>query len=294
MAAPPRVTRALAVRLLRRIEDELYPAAQAAGHPPGPTLRFADGMTRVEAAAFRQWAMAIPALRRAMVDRGGWRDEAQAVLRLTTYFEAEHPQTAAGEPEPWTEPLSPAMRTFALRDRHDLPADELLPEELETLLEYASVRNDPGDAEGPRAATVRAEVDQIIAAAERALAAAPAPSQEQGESEMQAKAPMDPQLLAAELEGLGPWQKAAYFEEKFGAPTVEKPPAPASVIAPPVMIAAPHPASAKQARAPVDPATLRAELKGLSPADRRAALDARFGSGVVERSAPTESPPPTG
>jgi hypothetical protein len=289
MAAPPPITRALAVRLIRRIEDELYPAAAAAGHPAGPPFRYGDGMTRAEAGAFRQWTMNIPELRRAMLDRGGWQDEAQAITRLVTYFEAEHPQAATGEPSAWTEPLSPAMRGFAMRGRHELPAGELLPQELEAMLEYARVRHEPADQDIATGERLRLEADELVAAAEKALETARAAPSEEGQ-DVEGKGPIDPKVLAAEIRGLGAWQKAAYFAEKFGPPEAQKAAAPESVIAPTVKLAAPPAAAQSNPARPavVDPAALRAELKGMTGAQRRATLDARFGSGII--GTPAEGP----
>lgn len=174
MAPPPKVTRALVARLIRRWDDDIRPEAAKRGHDL-PSPEFGDGMTRATAREMRMAAQRIPEIRRALLDRGGLQNEAQAFLRVLTYFESAHPQTAAGAPAPWpaSETLSPTMAAFARRDTNALDPAAMLPGELEAMTVYAQARNDPADFEGAAGEQVRAEVEQLIGAAEKAAETTP-------------------------------------------------------------------------------------------------------------------------
>lgn len=280
------MTRAAVVRLIRRWDDDVRPAAAAAGHQL-PSPEYGDGMTRATARAMRQQALRIPEMRAALRA-----PEGQAFLRMVSYFEGEHPQTAAGSPAPWpgSETLSPTMTAFALRQTNAIDPAALLPHEVESLVHYARVRDDPSDFAGERAAAVRSEVDGLIAAAEAAAETAPMFAEPPAASAAGAQQeitrampdghkltlPIHPRVLREELEGLSAIQRNLRLKELFGEPVVGTPPAPESALRPPVpMPPRPKPAAAGP-QPTMAPARLRESLKGLTGADRAAKLAELF------------------
>ncbi|MGC2525033.1 MAG: hypothetical protein WA417_20730 [Stellaceae bacterium] len=300
MAQPLEPNATLAIRLIRMIEAELYPAAVKEGLAAGPAFKYGAVMTRGEARAFRQWAMSRRETRAALLDPA-WQDIAQTVLRLTTHFEADHPQTAEGEPRMWPEPVSPAMRAFALRERNDLPTAELLPHEVEGIVNYARLR-DPAHFDGEAGERVRGEVEQLIEAAENAPLfndnAMPAPSaaQEAAMTENPERAAAiekrdallaDPQFQARyhsphlnvrrrAIEEITPLYVA--IARKTGQEAAGGTAPRESVIAPTVSADMFKTTAAASSTAPHDPAALRAALKGLNSAQRAAKLTELFGA----------------
>jgi hypothetical protein len=300
MAQPLKLTRAAVIRLLRRWDDDVRPAAAAAGHQL-PSPEYGDGMTRATARAMRQQALKIPQMRAALLS-----PEGQAFLRMAAYFEAEHPQTATGSPAPWPKSatLSPAMTAFALRQTNAIDPAALLSHEVESLVHYAQARNDPSDFEGERAATVRGEVDRLVAAAEAAAESAPMFAEPPpGQSQQQAAAPPDtpqqqrdttamldsnpggarpapihPRVLREDLDGLSAIQRRLRLKELFGEPLVETGPAPESALRPTVTAEQIKPTPAARApKPPMAPARLRETLAGLTGGARAAKLTEIFG-----------------
>jgi hypothetical protein len=114
MVAPVKITRALSLMLIRDLPRYIS-MAEAAGIPaPTLSLQYHDGLTRADAVALQQWGGRIPAVRAALADLS--HPDHAAVLAfagLTQHFSAVHPQTDAGEPAAWNEPLSVGMRVVS-------------------------------------------------------------------------------------------------------------------------------------------------------------------------------------
>jgi hypothetical protein len=276
-------------------------------------VQVGDALTRAEARAIRNWAMALPGIGRALYERRDpLRDELQAGLRLLTYFEGEHEQTADGQPVPWDEPLSPTMAAFARGESNAIDVDQLLPNETMALLEYAKVFT------GGDPAQIDAEVNQLADAGERALQAAREAPDNQSDTQgtdmpdasdsaqeppqslagevRRGAAAMDPQRLRAELAGLSAPQRAAYLQAIFGDGIVEQKPRPESAISPTVTLPPkPAPAAVGTKRTgPVPPSELKRAMAGMSATQRRAYLAEQFGTGYTRRPTPDDSgePPP--
>ena len=180
MATPRKITRAFAVLLMRDIEAGIR-AAVAAGHPPPPVeLKYVDGLSRAGAIALTRWAAGIPEIAKAAANRSHPQYDLIAAMRdVVNHFAVDHPARPDGSPEPWHEPISEPLLSFALGYRSSIDASELSPGEARTLIDYAVTRDDLAaarlDKAHPQHQAVSAEISALF---ERAAqhAAAPAPS----------------------------------------------------------------------------------------------------------------------
>lgn len=173
-----KMSRPLAALLLRDVEAGIR-AAAAAGYPAAPELRHLDGLSRAEAAALMQWARGVPEIAAALRDRRHPQHrEIAAMKHMIDYFAADHPAREDGSPEPWAEPISEPLLSYAAGYRDSLGADEMSPAEAAALLDYSLARGDLAAARIDRRHPLHEAVKTEIAAlAERAaMPAEPAPA----------------------------------------------------------------------------------------------------------------------
>jgi hypothetical protein len=119
--------------------------------------------------------MKVPTLRAALTSTAHPDHAAvQGYLALANHFAVNHPQKPDGAPADWTEPLSPAMRSFILGERPAIAATDLSPTEAQAFLSYTETRGDlmaaHRDKGAPGHATI---VDEYVALHARAAATAP-------------------------------------------------------------------------------------------------------------------------
>jgi hypothetical protein len=175
---PAKINRALATLLVRDIEVGIH-AAIAAGHPAPPfELKYLDGLSRVEASALTEWAAGIPEIGRALRDRRHPQHaEITAMRDLVTHFSTAHPLRADGSPEPWAEPISEPLLSFAMGWRSSIEPAELSPTEAGAMLAYSTIRGDLAaarlDGKHPHHAAVQAEIEALAARAAEVRAPAP-------------------------------------------------------------------------------------------------------------------------
>jgi hypothetical protein len=165
-------------------------AAIAAGHPAPPfELKYLDGLSRAEAAALTECAAGIPEIGRALCDRRHPQHaEITAMRDLVTHFSTAHPARADGSPEPWAEPISEPLLSFAMGWRTSIDPAELSPAEAGAMLAYSAVRGNLAaarlDGKHPQHAAVQAEIEALAARAAEVRAPAPEGSAGQtGESQ---------------------------------------------------------------------------------------------------------------
>jgi hypothetical protein len=176
---PIKINRAMSTLLVRDIEAGIR-AAVAAGHPPPPVeLRHLDGLSRAESAALTRWASGIPEIGRALRDRRHPQHAEIAAMRdLVQHFSTEHPARADGSPEPWNEPISEPLLSYAMGDRSSIDAGELTPAEAGAMLNYSTIRGDLTaarlDGKHPQHGAVQAEIEALAARASEARAPSPA------------------------------------------------------------------------------------------------------------------------
>ena len=114
------------------------------------------------------------------------------------HFSFAHPQTPTG-PQPWAEPISPALAAFATGIRPTFDLAELHPNEADALRGYAALRSDLSAALADDAHPAGEAVRAAFAAADARAAAAPAPTPATDQAD-QAAAAAAPGIAAAKAE----------------------------------------------------------------------------------------------
>jgi hypothetical protein len=169
---PRKISRAYTALLLRDLDAGIR-AAAAAGHPALPVeLRYADGLSRSEAAALVRWAQTTPAIGAALRDRRHPQHREIAAMReLVQHFATDHPARPDGSPEPWQEEISEPLLSYAMGYRSSIDAAELSPAEAASMLDYSLARGDLAaarfDRKHPQHEAIKTE---LAALAERATA----------------------------------------------------------------------------------------------------------------------------
>jgi len=137
-----KVTRESAVFALKEL-DRVHAAAKALGLEPPALSEFGDAMTPTAARAWLAWGAKQPQIVRALqsAQSADYR-MAEHVRDVLHHFSFAHPQTPTG-PQPWAEPISPALAAFATGTRPTFDLAELHPNEADALRNYAALRCAP-------------------------------------------------------------------------------------------------------------------------------------------------------
>jgi hypothetical protein len=252
---PPRIkiTRPLAGLMVRDLRTLIREAEAEGIKPPDIELPYDDRLSVRSARKLMPWVAR--EMREALVQASHPAHAgAHALLALSTYFGAEHPQTAGGEPAEWRTELSPALAGLLFGTRQSIEAGELTAAEARDWLIWSNL--DPEnlaarfDRNSPHHAAVTREFEELHARAAAPEAPPIEAQRDSGGMSRPAAATRDPatqaridrltaELRADPLRGSPARQaKAAELERLLTAPT---PTPPGAAAAPPPGGATPSP-----------------------------------------------------
>ncbi|MGH7090312.1 MAG: hypothetical protein ACREFQ_15555, partial [Stellaceae bacterium] len=144
MAAPIRMSRALAAVLVDRLPDYFASAEQTAGVAlPRMDLRHPDRLSRADAQALYAWLVGQRDVCTALGDtRHPDHQLARGLTALANHFIHSHLANADGEPAPWSEPPSPARAGLIAGTRETIEPSDLTPAEARDMIAWAGMTHE--------------------------------------------------------------------------------------------------------------------------------------------------------